>query len=783
MIVWFYPSLLVLAQSPETIILQVIVNGQNEGEHFFILAETGEIFASLETLTSLRFKATWLDKLSTDDELIALHTLSPEFTFELDDQAATLKIEVLPQLLKPQIIKPEPQNEPRHDTISPEPISGLMNYQIDADFTTINGFQSFNLPWEWGIKLNEALVYSSFRYTYQDESSEKPVRLLTYLTWDDTQQLRRWVIGDFAASGGLLTSRGMLGGISLQKHFNLNPRLVRYPGIDLFGVVETPSQAALYVNDSLIETRDLQPGEVAFLDVINRTGSGEAVLVVTDAFGTEKRFTTPFYVSPGLLKPGLHDYGYHLGFERKALGHQSADYGKLSSRGFHRYGFSKVFTGGLHFEFNNQVVNWGPTTTIVFGSTSELNTDLGMSHHQDQFGYGLRAYFNYTQRRFHANLGIEVFSHDYANLVTPTGAAEDKVRHHATLGLSLNLEPSFGSLSTTYSETKRGLPENPNSQNFSLSYQKTLSKNLSMSISANHSWGSLKRDNVYLNLFYHFGHKKTLNYSTNYLADPDNQDYRQVLNLQQGQGYDPGYGYQVRLQQQTGSREGKSGEGHLRYQGDQGIYTATYRHLNETGSGHLSLAGGVGVLPQGIYLTRPISDSFALVKTGTVANIPIRYSNQIVGRTDAAGEFLIPHLTAYYENQLSIMPTDLPFNYAFDKLTQYVLGGQRSGSVVNFAITQFSAVEGTVYLKSKEPNQPQLANEHILETVPFEVIVQDQKIETFLGKQGYFYLEQIPVGQYEARAILENGVCVVRLNIPETSAVLTDLGRLACEIQ
>jgi len=755
----FYSCSLVFAQTPEPVIFNVIVNGQNHGEYFFLLSETGEVLASPEMLKSLRFKESLWHEQATDT--ISLQSLSPDLSFEIDENTVSLKISVPPALLENQEVDIEVPSGLRYDIVSPESVSGFINYDINYFFTE-KGFQSLDVPWEVGIKMGNWLAYSNFRYAVQANQAGEHQRLSTHLTWDDPEQLRQFVIGDFTVPGQRLASGGEFGGLSLRTDFRLNPHFVRHPGVDFEAVIDTPSTVELYVNDSLIETRDLQPGEVTFRDIFTQTGFGEAVLVITDVFGTTRRITKPFYVDYDLLKEGLNEYGYHLGFERD-FDQQQSNYGKLTALGFHRFGFSKTLTGGLHFEMNPQMTNVGLTTTAVFGTSHKIETDLVVSYNQGKWGYGVFLnYYYMPPSSFNAQLKIKILSRQYANLSTQ--AEDDKVRKHITLRLTWNGQ-KWGRLSLSYSDIRRWLKTHLNSKRLSLSYQNTF-KDIFLWLRANRTVDTSVHDEMVAELSYQLEENQTLEYSFRN-NDGASQHTVSLQSEEDGENY---HSTQLLEHQADGSTQLDK---YLRYKGDYGTYTTSYHQTGDTYSGYLSLAGGIGLLGQGAYPTRPIYDSFALVQTG-LANVPIFLNHNKVGKTNRAGELLVPDLMAYAKNLLSIDPSDLPADYNVDKSTQLVQGGRRSGSVVTFDISKFSAVEGYLYLKTPAGEQP-------IEQLPLEVRVNDKKIASFLGKDGYFYLENIPIGQYEATAILEKGICVVTLNIPEIEAVLTDLGKLICK--
>jgi outer membrane usher protein len=760
-VLFFLLGSLVFAQTLEPVIFNVIVNSQEHGEFFLFLNETGEVLASPETLKSLRFTESLWHEQPTDAP-ISLQSLSPDLNYEIDENTVSLKISAPPALLKKQEVEIKKLSGLHYDTVSSEPVSGFINYDIHSFFTE-QGFQLMEVPYEIGIKLGHWLAYCKFRYAQPANQAGEHQRLSTHLTWDDPEHKHQLVIGDFTVPQRRLFSGGQFGGLSLRTNFSLKPQFKRQPGVDFEAVIDTPSTVELYVNESLIEMRDLQPGKVMFRDIFTQTGPGNAELVITDASGTTRRITKSFYVDSDLLKEGLEEYGYHFGFKRD-FSQQPAKYSQLMGSVFHRYGLSKTFTGGWHFEFNPQLINVGLTTTVRFGPSHKIETDFAVSYTQGHWGYAvlLNYYYMPPSSSFYAQFKITAKSRYYADLSTPADA--DKERKHITISLTYNGQ-KLGRFSLSYSDIRHWLQKYLDKKRLSLSYQNTIT-DIFLWLRANRTVDTSVHYDMVADLSYPLADQQTIEHSFRYKEGTS----QSTVSLQSQQD-DETYRSSEFVQRQADGTTQINKQ--FQYQTDYGTGTANYRQKEDTYSNHFSFAGGIGLLAQGAYPTHSIYDSFALVQTKQ-PNVPILFNHQQVGQTNAAGELLIPNLTRYGKNLISINPAELPVNDTVDKPTQWVQNKRRSGSVVKFKISKISAVEGYLYLKTPTGEQP-------IEQLPLEVIVNNQKRESFLGKGGYFYLENLPIGQYEATAILDSGTCVVRLNIPQSETVLTDLGKLICE--
>jgi len=104
------------------------------------------------------------------------------------------------------------------------------------------------------------------------------------------------------------------------------------------------------VNGALVRQEAIAPGrfEVRNLPVTN--GAGQVSYVVRDSFGRTQEYTSAYYGSPGLLAPGLSDYGYHLGLRRLDFGIAGFSYGPPALLARHRVGLTDQLTAGFRVE-------------------------------------------------------------------------------------------------------------------------------------------------------------------------------------------------------------------------------------------------------------------------------------------------------------------------------------------------------------------------------------------------------------------------------------------------
>jgi len=761
----------------EQIILEIIINGNNIGQQFVYLNEQKEVLVSAEVLKALRLRETlWAGQKMP----VALSRLRPNLEFKLDEQASTLVLAVPLEWFLPQNIVREPTTPPPpppENQVYPQPKSAFLNYQIQANWQEQSDFSDLMLPWEIGINVGKWFASSTFTTRYiRDRNTTETLRQFSSLTWDDPKNLQTLVLGDFNAPYTLLGSGGNYGGISWRKNFRLDNQFKYWPNLDLRTQVKTPSHAEIYSNGRRVEEWEVLPGEVVF-DNLGAYAGGDAELVLTDAFGQQTRINVPTMMSQQLLKPGLHEYSYNLGFPRENMGQENADYGKLALLGFHRYGFTDRLTAGFSFALDQQKTNAGPSVTALLGNHGQLEAGTLLSYADETGeGYAAALRYSYNYKAFNFFAGLEGFSRDYTHFgpTVTQGKLDGTQQTHYRTSLNFNYNiTQLGSFSVNYSEQQRW--DDSAIRQVNLGYRKQFDFGILLWLGARRNWDDNSQNEVFLDLIYY---PKQVNNSRFY----DNLSYRlghqeksgrsQNFSLQKSFPRGPGYGYTFDVKEEDSDVSANS---RIQYQNNTGIYIATINRNSDTSySGNVSAAGGIVWIDGKIHAGRPITDSFAVVQVTGLDNVLVQHQNSLMGVASENDPLLVSELSSYSRNYLSINPQKLPLNYALTQAGKYVEVGQRSGSVVDFKFTRFTAVEGNLYWQAPEGQRMEL------EALPLEFQVGAEKHESFLGRKGYFYLENIPIGEQLLWVRRAGGDCSVRLTIPDTDKIVANLGELAC---
>jgi outer membrane usher protein len=397
-----------------------------------------------------------------------------------------------------------------------------------------------------------------------------------------------------------------------------------------------------------------------------------------------------------------------------------------------------------------------------------VDTAVAFSSDRGSSGLGCYLSYAYTGRPLSGRFSIRAHSREYANLSLATDADKAKLEGLAGLGISLGL---VGSISATYSFSKRYLEDDRD--RVSLHYSRRLFRKVSLTASLSRSRDEDTANELLVGLSMPLGKESfgSVGYQTQDGAYAATADLRR--NLPRG----PGLGYALRAERrENGNEESETqGSATLDYNAVHGVYTAGYRRVAGQNHYDLRLSGGLVYVDGSVFASRPVTDSFALVRVGDLEGVRVYSSNQEVGETNKRGQILVPSLISYLDNKISLEPEDVPVDYGISELEKYVAPPYRGGGVVTFHLTKLQGFMGHLYLVEKGEKKP-------AEYAGLDMTVNGEKREGIVGKKGEFYFENVPPGRFPARVFLGKKECQFTLTVPKSDKVMVDLGEVVCEM-
>ena len=230
-----------------------------------------------------------------------------------------------------------------------------------------------------------------------------------------------------------------------------------------------------------------------------------------------------------------------------------------------------------------------------------------------------------------------------------------------------------------------------------------------------------------------------------------------------------GFGYRVRADSE--------GDGHVsalvQGQPEFGRYEAGWEGTPASSVGSVTAAGALVAVGGRVFATRPVEQSFALVRVPGVEGVRASLDHREVGRTDSGGDLLVPGLLPYYGNRLSIDDADVPTSYRIGKTERLVAAPNRGAAVVKFDVAPLRAVEGWVSIARQ-------GGADVPAYGTLEVDTPGGVRRSPVGGDGNFWLEDVPAGRHPARVYWHGDVCELVLEVPQSSTGVLEVGDVVC---
>lgn len=767
------PSAGIEAAGDGTMIVSITLNHTPKGDFFVQAAPGGDFLIRMDDFGTMGLKDVRGETSAVGGESHVSLRSMPGVTFTYDEDRLALAIEVPPELLPGTTIDYMPRRHPRV-TYTDGETSAFFNYRLDYIAEDDFDFQSFDVTSELGLRAYNVLFQTDSTFT-KTPGDERFVRLTSNVTYDSRSRMQRLVAGDFFASSGELGSNLNMGGLSLAKVYRIDPYFIRQPTFGTTGLLATPSDVEVYLDGMLIEKELLAPGEFELKNISSYSGASDIELVIKDALGRVKRVSLPFYFSDSVLAKGLHEYSYNAGFLREGFGTRSNDYGRAAFSAFHRYGFSDSLTAGFEAEGAEGVLSLGPVASYLSRRAGVSNLAFLMSHESGgRYGYAGTLAHSYLGKHLGARLLFRGFSRDFG--AVDKNLAATRPRYEAGSGVSYG-DRVLGTVSLDYSVVDRR--EGSDRKILTATYSRGLLRNASLYATfRNINENDRVNNELFVVFTYHPRQDTFLSASGKVDGDSDREEFQVMKNAPVGEGF--GYRGSYAREDLSGV-ETNSINSFLQYNGRYGVYTGEYRAFDTDTPGsevyELTASGGVVYAGGAVGLSRPVTDSFGVVKVADIEGVSVYNNNQEVGRTGPSGRVFVTDMSSYYDNQISIDSSNVPMNYTITDAEKAISPAFRSGSLIEFPVKRFQAVTGRLRIGTAEM-------QGAAESAEFAEVKMDVdgSVVTFsTGRDGEFYLEDIPPGSYAAGAEFEGRGCTLEITIPESDEVVIDLGEVTCE--
>ena len=651
--------------APTQLLLEVVLNGETQDVSPLLQAGDGRLCASAATLAGWRLRGAEAARIIVDGE--TYYALAALPGVRVTEAPGEQRVEIA---APPEAFERTSVSFGRAAAVAPrvERSGVYVNYDFlferAGEETRLAGSAEAVIFTEKGVGTTTAVARLN--------GNAGLIRLESSWTFDDPKRMRSLRVGDSFTRGGIGATPLRFGGIQLARNFAVQPDFLTLPLPSLDGSAAAPSVIDIFVNNSLAAQREVAPGPFALDRLPVVTGAGDLRLVVRDALGRETTVTRSYYAASQLLRRGLNDYSYEIGFLRENFGTRSNDYGALAASATHRHGVTDWLTGEVHAEATADTQQGGIGADLLAPGLGLFTLSVAAS--RNDFGSGALVGVGFerqTSGGLSGGVRAEATAGDYADIARAQAGRSPARLVQAYLGLPT----VFGNFGASYLLHDEEGQDRVQILSASASLDLGLFGNLHLS--AQRTITGRKKTLIGVFLTKSLGPRLTS--SATY--ERGDGDGRGAAAIHQALPVGEGFGYRASLARGRGTQI----DGWVGYQGDSGFYEAEVSRSGGANGVRLGTSGSIGVLGGSVFAARRLEEGFAQVRVDGVAGVHVYANNQLIGTTNRDGVLLVPRLQAWEANMLRIDPEDVPLEYVLTHSQVEVTPFARSGVVVRFA--------------------------------------------------------------------------------------------------
>jgi len=744
------------AVAEATLYLDLVVNQMPKAEVVAVQQRAGRLYLDSEVLRSAGVQLPGAPQGEVAlDTVAGLHS-------DYDSQNQRLSLQV-PAAWLPQQQVGERSLYPASDARSS--FGALFNYDLylndnDDGGTYLAAWNELRVFDSWGTLSSTGQWRHAFDGAPSNDNRQGFLRYDTTWRFTDEQRLLTYEAGDLVTGALPWTSSVRVGGLQLSRDFGARPDLVTYPLPAFAGEAAVPTSLDLFINGYKSSTTALQPGPYTLTNVPFINGAGEAVVVTTDALGRQVSTTLPFYVTSSLLQQGLTDFSVAAGSLRRNYAVEDFGYGAGVASASVRHGVSDSFTLESHLETAQSLVLGGLGGSMRLGTFGVVNAALAQSRFAGEQGQQIALGYQYNSQRIGLSYQRLQRHGQYADLSRVDRPEMQLSRRSEQATLSLNLE-RYGSLGAGYFDVRAA--DGTRTRLLNLSWSKSLWGNSSVYLSANREIGDSQWA-VQAQLVMPFDFGGTLAVSMERGKDGEDLqrvNYSRAVPAAGGVGYNLGYA-------SGGDRDAyRQADVTWRLQSVQlqaGVYGSSGQMTRWADA-----SGSLVWMDAGVFAANRIDDAFVVVSTSGYADVPVRYENQEIGRTDRDGHLLVPYSSGYYRGKYEIDPMDLPPDVLADQVEQRLAVRRGSGYLLEFPLKRVLAASIELVDGNRQPLK-----------LGSSVVHQPGGGQAVVGWDGLVYLENLAPHNRLQVTLPEGGQCQVAFDLPETHGSIPLIGPLEC---
>lgn len=620
--------------------------------------------------------------------------------------------------------------------------AALLNYNFNTYRTTSQGHNqtsaylglNFGLNFgPWHLRQDSTLDWQSA--TTGSSAHREWQNIDTYVQRDLPSLRAQLTVGDSYTDGQVFDSYG-LRGVQLATDDRMLPDSLRGYAPVVRGVAETNAKVTVRQNGLVIYQTTVAPGPFTINDLYPTGYGGNLDVTVTEADGRTRTFAIPYASVAQLLRPGTTRFGIAVGELRST----TLDHKPTVAQATIQHGFSNLLTGYAGVEasqgYGAALIGGAVNTRLgaVAVDITEAHASIpGYSSHSGQslrvtyskvlpetntsfavaaYRYSTSGYLSLTDAalaRDYARRGFDAFNTvlplqgamidgvPQQTLLTPAQQAAlagstynpvvqatglQRQRNRFTLTLNQRLGDRGGSIYVNTTANDYWNRTGTDTQ-FQVGYSNSFGR-VSFNVSATRTRDPLGRyDNQYFASFSlplgESTHSPNLSFNASHDGFSGTQEQATISG---SAGVDNQFNYGVTASHSNSEGTGNAGSINGGYRSPYAVIAASYGNGSGYSQASLGLSGAVVAHPGGVTFGQPMGDTVGIVHVPGAAGA--RLGNASGLRIDRFGYALVPYLTPYNLNTVTIDPQGLPLDVQLDATSSQVAPHAGAVVMINF---------------------------------------------------------------------------------------------------
>ncbi|MDC9588909.1 fimbrial biogenesis outer membrane usher protein [Xenorhabdus sp. XENO-10] len=616
--------------------------------------------------------------------------------------------------------------------------SGSMTWQDNYPGSTTNHFLNLRAGANWDAwRLRNYSTYSSQNKKWQS--------LNTYLQRDIHALKSQLTLGDSYTLSPIFDSF-QFRGIQLASDDSMLPDSIKGFAPTIRGIAQSNAQVTIKQSGYIIYETYVSPGPFVINDLYPTIATGDLEVIVKEADGKEHRSVQTFSTVPIMLRENGLRHSLTLG-----------KYHSNSPRGKEPY----FMQGSVIYGISNRVTAYGGTTIAKDYQSIALGTGYNLS---DWGSLSFDATYAKTSFISNSNGYGQSYRFQYAKDISKTGT-------------NVTLTGYRYSTQNFYDFKEANELDTINNDHYNANKRSKLQLHINQNLS---DWGSVYLSAFQQDYWYQKGYERNISagYGTNYNSINYNLNYsysalpgsnrnEQIVsfsiqipfenwlknswasyNMTSSKNGDTSHQFSLNgsalednnliysIQQSYSSHNKTSGGSiNAEYKGAFSQISAGYSYDKHSKQLNYGLNGGLVVHPYGITLSQSLGDTLVLVRANGAQGIKVQNHTGI--KTDWKGYAIVPYVSSYRKNRISLDTYSMGNNVDIDINTQTIIPTRGSLSLANFQTRIGHRVLLTLSHNGKE--------------VPFGAIATleqknniDEPNSAIVSNDGQVYLSGIP---------------------------------------